>query len=212
MVKQKTVKCISYNFNLIEFIKPEFLIKNKGKHVSIEIIKDKEYGAVAKLFQRKDFFSRFHETITDEQRKKLSENLDKAFKDNKPVDTSKWMKPDEESIRNELIRNLFLLEILKEDYWGWKSAQAKAQAYYWLLHGNSPKNPQGYVNYMIEPFFKTILSETKAPKYQEYRKISFRNPDGKTLKELKPRPTEKARRMFKEFKEECLKNMILREM
>jgi len=199
----KMEKKIGMIINLTENIKPEYLSKKRRKHpvfAIIEIYKDKKYGVIAKIFERNDFFGRINDTITKKEREKISKSLSKMKFDDKPVDTSKWVKPNEESIRNALIECLFFLEIFKEDYWESKERFGKASAYYSTLHSHRPKNPQHLTNFEIgqsrSSYFETIMREFKVPEGMRNRKyIGVKN----------------HREWFKNWKERCLKNMIIQD-
>lgn len=202
-------KHIESIMNITENIKPEYLSKKRRKHpimVIIEIHRDKKYGAIAKMFERNDIFSRIRETTTKKQREKFSKSLRKIKDDDKPVDTSKWVKPDEESIRNALIKSLFFLQIFKEDYWMWQEHFGKAHAFYSILHSHFPRNPQSLGNFSFGriggDYFETIMQEFKVP---EGRKMWDRMTD----KKGKYIGVREHRRWFKNWKKECLKNMII---
>ena len=202
-------KQIGMILNATENIKSEYLSKKKRKHprmAIIEIYKDKKYGAVAKIFERNDIFSRIRETTTKKERERFSKSLSKIKYNDKPVDTSKWVKPDEESIRNALIECLFFLEIFKEDYWGCKERFGKASAYYSILHSHNPKNPQPLTNFEFgqlgKTYFENIMREFKVPEgMRHWNKITDRK--GKYM------GVKNHRAWFKNWKSGCLKNMIL---
>ena len=194
--------------NLTENIRPEYLSKKRRKHprmAIIEIYTDKKYGAIAKIFERNDIFSRIREKITKKERKRISKSLSRVKDNDKPLDTSKWVKPDEESIRNELVECLFFLEIFKEDYWEYKERYGKASAYYSVLHSHSPRNPQSLGNFEIgqlgKNYFETIMQEFKVP---EGRKLwdKITNEKGKYI------GVRNHRKWFKNWKFKCLKKMI----
>ena len=159
---------------LPEFVRKEYL-SNRKKHtifIIIEIYKDKKYGAIAEVYERNSFFDRIEETTTKEQRKAFSKALKKIGKEDKPLDTSKWVKPDEETIRNALVESLFALEILKKDSSTYQEYYGKAQAFYSILHGHSPKNPQTLNNWSIDPYFKSIMAEFKSTEHKKFWRVS----------------------------------------
>jgi len=198
-------KQIGMILNITENIKPKYLSKKRRKHprmVIIEIYKDKKYGAIAKIFERNDIFSRIRETTTKKERERFSKSLSKIKDNDKPVDTSKWVKPDEDSIRNALVGCLFFLEIFKEDYWMWREQYGKAKAFYSIIHEHSPKNPQALGNFVIDPYFETIMREFKVPEgMRHWNKITDRK--GKYM------GVKNHRAWFKNWKSYCLKNMVL---
>ena len=159
--------------NITENVRPQYLsgLKRKSRFICIEIYKDKKYGAVAKLYERNSIFDRYKETTTIKQRKEFSERFSKAIKNDKPVDTSKWVKPDKESIGNELIESLFFLQIFKEDYFMWSEQYGKAKALYSVLHSHNPRNPQSLTNYAIgigDTYFQTIMAQFKSTEHKKY--------------------------------------------
>jgi len=202
-------KYIGGLFTLLEFVKKEYLSKKRRKHprmIFVEIHSDKNYGAVAKIYETNDLFERIKETTTKKERKEFSDSLGKSMKSNKRVDTSKWVKPDEETIRNALIESLFALEILKEDSPKYSEYHGKAKAFYSILHGHSPKNPQQLGNWMIEPYFESILHELKCPvskKHWDDFNKSFEKKN-KTKNHWKDRQKD-----YQVWKAKCLKKMII---
>ena len=192
-------KFIGHIITIPQFVKKEYLSKKK-KHpmmVDIEILSDDKYGAIAKLYERNSLFDRFQETTTIKQRKRFSEAFSEAGKNNKPLDTSKWVKPDEKTIRNALIESLFALEILKEDSPNYREYYGKAKAFYSILHGHSPSNPQTLSNWNIDPYFSHILDELKCPVSKKYW-ANFNKDFNKDKK-----------KDYKKWVKICLKNMII---
>jgi len=179
MTKQKSNnKMIGMFFCSKEQLKKEFLIKNIDKEIPLIVVciyENKNYGAVAKIGKGQDMI------------KKMFKNMGKTFKQidedkkkgiDKPIDTSNWVKPDEESIRNELIKELFAIIILKEDSVNYPSHYAKMEVLYSILHSHSPRNPQGLTNYYIIYPEETILREFKNSKANKSWEILF-GKDGK---------------------------------
>lgn len=209
----KNKKQIGYIVNITENVRKEFLskLKNKGRFICIEIFEDKKYGAVARLYERNSFFDRYQETTTLKQRKKYSEALSKVGSDDKPVDTSKWVKPDIESIRNELIKNLFFLHIIKEDCWEWRERYGKAHALYSVLHSHSPKNPQSLTNFAIgsgDTYFQTIMAEFKSTEHKKFWD-NFNKDFNKKNKGKEH--WENRRKNFKKWAKETLQKMIIKD-
>ena len=171
-MKTEKPKIIGHLMKMTENVRPEYLSKNKNKAriVIIEIYENKRFGAVAKIYERNSLFDRIHEKTTKAERKKISESFSKDINKNKPLDTSKWVKPDEKSIKYALIESLFFLEIFKEDYWMWKEKYGRANAFYSILHGHSPKNPQMLMGWHFEPYFKAIMAEFKSTEHEKFWK------------------------------------------
>ena len=194
-----------------EAIKEEFKYKNT-RFVIIEIRKDKKYGARAELHYNDSLFDRMQSTISKKSRQAFSKNLKKALESDKPVDTSKWVKPDEESIRNELIMNLFKLLIYKKEWWDYNVARGKADVIYSILHSNSPRNPQSLMNYSFEDL-EAVLTEMKSPIADYRMQISFPNYKKKRVPKKEwfrgSREIETARNMYKKWIATCIKNMIV---
>ncbi len=195
--------------NITENLKPEYLSRKRRKHptfVIVEIVKDKKYGAIAKIFERNSIFERVKETTTEKERERFRKSLSKIKDNDKPVDTSKWVKPDEETIRNELIKSLFFLQIFKEDCWQWKEEYGRVRAFYSILHSHSPKNPQSLGNFAIGriggDYFETIMNEFKVKEGRKPWEM-MHDKKGKYV------GVKNHRKSFKNWKSECLKNMIL---
>lgn len=204
----KDKKMIGFILTVPEFVRKEYLSKKKkhNRFLQVEIHSDKNYGAVAKLYERNSFMDRYKETTTKAERKEFSDSLSKSFNDNKRVDTSKWVKPDEESIRNALIESLFALEILKEDSNAYKEYHGKAKVLYSILHSHSPKNPQSLGNYGIDPYFEKIMDELKCPVSKKY----WADFDKDFKKKNKTKDHwKKERKDYQIWKVKCLKKMII---
>lgn len=204
---KKEEKYIGHITTLPEYVKKEYLSKKKKKatFVLVEISADKRYGAVAKIFERNSIFERLQEKITKKERKNWSDNF-KDLDDDKPLDTSNWVKPDEETIRNALVESLFALEILKEEAPNYREYCGKAQAFYSILHGHSPKNPQILNNWVIDPYFMKIMSELKCPVSKKY----WSDFNKYFEKKNKPKNSwEKEKGKYQLWKIKCLKKMII---
>lgn len=154
-----------------EQIKPEHLIENldeKSPLICVEIYKDKKYGAIAKI---RDGRIAMHEMFKG-MRKGNKIDWDK------PVDTSNWVKPDEESIINSLVTELFATIILKEDSVNYSHHKTRMEVLYSILHSHSPQNPQCLTNFAIFFPIQTILQEFKIPEAKKPFEILF-GKDGK---------------------------------
>lgn len=193
-------------------VRKEYLSKKKknATFVLIEIYANKQYGAVAKIYERNSMFDRMQETTTKAERKRVSESIAKIGNDNKRVDTSKWVKPDEKSIRYALVENLFVLEILKDDSFKWHECYGKVQAFYSMIHNHSPNNPQHIAcNWSVDPYFKIVMQELKSPVVKKW----WDNFHEEFKQENKTKKTQahwgKQRDDYQIWKSKCLKNMII---
>lgn len=204
----KKEKYMGHIIALPEFIKEEYLSKKKKKavFVSIEISPDIKYGAVAKIYERNSIFDRLQEKTTKKQRKEWSNKIKNIKETDKPVDTSNWVKPDEETIRNALIESFFALEILKEDSPEYRTYYGKAQAFYSILHGHSPKNPQLLNNWSIDPYFRKIMDELNCPVSKKYWSDFNKYFEKKNKSK---NSWEKEKENYQLWKSKCLKNMII---
>jgi len=157
-----------------EQIKPEYLIENLDKEyplIFVEIYKDRKYGAIAKIKDGK--------TAMENMFKGVGKSKKKIDWD-KPVDTSKWVKPDEESIRNALVTELFATIILKEESINYPHHHTKMEVLYSILHSHSPKNPQTLSNFAVFWPVQSILSEFKVQEAKKPYEILF-GKDGKSI-------------------------------
>ena len=208
-MKKTKGKFIGHITTIPMFVKKEYLSKKK-KHanfVFIEINSDKKYGAIARLYERNSIFDRIKETTTKKERESISKRMSLINENDKPVDTSNWVKPDEESIRNALIECLFALEILKEDSINYREYYGKAQAFYSILHCHAPKNPQQLNDWVIDPYFMKIMDELKCPVSKNYwKEFNAMFKSKKTKKDLN-----KHRKDYQKWKKECLKKMIIKD-
>ena len=109
--------------------------------------------------------------------KKVAKELEKD--EHKPVDTSNWVKPDEHSIRRELLSQLVEQHIFPEDSKQWLYAGAKIEVLFSILHSTSPSNPQCLMNYYIHSNVETIYSEigNKAKAGHLWKRIMKKNYD-----------------------------------
>lgn len=167
MTKNKNLKLIGVATGCTDNIKNEYKVNDscfgltiykdiKKKELKIEITGLRKY--------MDEVFNEVHKNkkkLSPEEKKKIDEKFEKN-KD-KPVDTSNWVKPDEESIRNELLKYLALCEIYKEDTEDMISVISKRDILYSILHSHSPNNPQVLTDYAIIDNYDTILSELDNP-------------------------------------------------
>ena len=202
-------KLIGLKFLVRQRLSERFKVKIKKRKkiglVLVEIRESKKYGATADII---DFSGRsitdyiFKEGFSKKASKKLARSLDKI---DKPVDTSKWVKPDEESIRNDLIVSLFMLEILNKEDSEWDYYKGRSDVCFSILHEHSPKNPQSlHVGY-LEPYFMIVLTEKKIPLGNKLFEDWFKRI--KTRKKLK-KSFNQIRKEHKIFEEKILDNMI----
>lgn len=167
---------------------------DKHDLVSVEIYLDSKtkYGIIVELhdwhYSWNQAFSL--DSLTDKQkdvRKKRQEKIEEEYKKREAkglsaVDTSKWVYPDEESIRRELIEQLVYLELLKKTNPSFLKAYHRVGAVHSILHSHSPTNPQGLTNYAIDYLdaFEMILSELKHPERgNSYKLMDKKDETGK---------------------------------
>ncbi len=183
-------------------IKPEFLKGSSGNDIiSIEMYRDKKYGAIAEIYYGFSFSKVF-----GHKSKKQKVVKEKEIDWDKPVDTSKWVKPDEESIRRELVKNLLMCEIVRRESNLYQEHFAKASVCYSILHSIHPKNPQILTNYATgesEPL-EVINREYKIT--SKFRKEFKRGIKLKLFKYKKY--VEKLRKNREKWYEEMKKGMI----
>ena len=209
---KKKKQMIGCKITIPEHVKEEYISRKvkASVFVIVEIYPDKKYGAVAKLFQRNSIF-RVFETTTKEEREKMSKRIKNIKYDNKPVDTSKWVKHNEESIRNALIENLFMLEILKEDSPAYGGHLGKAKVLYAILHDHYPKNPQPMMSWGIDPYFEKIMDELKCEESKKYWKEFNACFKKDKLGKTKKIDWDKRREQHQKWKERILKKMIVKD-
>ncbi len=210
--KKKKPKMIGHIMNMSENVKPEYLSKNKARIIIVEIYENKRFGAVAKIYERNSLFDRIDEKTTKAERKRISESISKDCDENKPVDTSKWVKPDEETIKNALVESLFFLEMFKEDHWMWQEKYGRANAFYSLLHGHSPKNPQMLMNWHFHPYFKAIMAEVKSTENKKYWNNFKKELEKKHKNKTEAIKYQKDRQKnYQIWKKDCLSKMIIKD-
>ena len=129
-------------------LKPEFLPAGEDFGVWIEVYLDKTYGARAEIYPWK----RLQEQMWDkrhrefkklpeaEQQKRIKEQeayWKKAEKDNKPIDTSDWIRPRPSDIKEQIACKLFFAYVIAE-----KEARimqlGMIDALQWVLHTKMP--------------------------------------------------------------------------
>lgn len=151
-------KLIGFHATLPERLKPEYRVKPRTElivYVQTYLIDKKRIQT--EVTYNQSFFKMFWGKTPKNKQKKIVQKLRKS--DEKPVDTSNWVKPDTESIKNFLIGNLMLCEILDEKDQEFIQAKTKAETAYAILHSHSPKNPQSLTNFSITPYFLTALMQ-----------------------------------------------------
>lgn len=204
---KKKNKIIGYIHNLTENIRPEFLNKKIRRHplfIIGEIHRDKKYGAIIRISERNSPIEWMHKKMTKKEKQRYSKRLKKVFSDDKPVDTSKWVHPDRASIQHALVQELFKLVIFKEDYWGWKEAEGKSDAFYSVIHCHSPRNPQSLHDFYFEPFFEAIMREFKGSEAEKCYRFLFGQKGNK-----KYCGTNRHRKWYKDWKNKCLRGMVI---
>jgi len=172
----------------------EKYLTNKDLNDYLSIYETK-FGLVATIKPIKDFFP----FVKPKKGKETKIDFDKQ------VDTSNWVKPDTESIKRELIKNLFLEEIYKKDTEEWNRANAVSDSLYGILHSTSPKNPQIIMHYArLGNHIETALNLYKNPEKKTYF--------GKTTKEylLNDKRTFKERKKDIKIWEEKFLNKIIK--
>lgn len=118
---------------------------------------------------------------------------------NKKIDKSKWVKPDEESIRDELLLQLGLclvFEYKSEDY---RDSMTRAEVLHSLLHTTAPKNPQSLNSYGLSDPITHVLWELKNKKELKNEEILF---------DLKIKPFEKRRKKYMKWRNDTRLKMI----
>lgn len=172
-----------------------FISYEKIPLVTVAVYKNNKYGSIAKIVDGRDFMRKAFKGIR-KSKKKI--NWDK------PVDTSKWVKPDEESLRNSLITECFAVQILKEDSINYPTHHARMSLLYSILHSNSPKNPQTLTNFALlsEPI-ETILNECNT-QYKSKRYFILFGKDGNKKVNM-----ENARKVWKNWFNKITKKMII---
>lgn len=195
-------------------IKPEYRFgkePNMDMMVFIEIRKNRRFGARAEIFLGADLQTFMHKNVSKKARERFSKRLSKIKDYNKPVDTSKWVKPDKESLINELVKNLFLLEIMDYKDPLYNEAHGKADILYSIIHSHSPRNPQSLTGFAMSEPFSMIQRLMKSKEEKMEMQISFPSYGVGSKKNWfsKSRETEKARSMYQKWKSECLSKMII---
>ncbi len=179
-----------------------------GDIACIEVRADKQYGARAEIYFNCSFTDLMWKDITIKEHnafcKRVSKKLSKSADNDKPVDTSKWVKPDMKSIKNHLLFKLMICEVLDKDDKGYSECKGAANALYSMLNTQSPKNPQCFTNFGIDPYFETVLNLAGDKEHKSYRLKMVRS----NLKNVK---LEVARKRYQIWKKKCLKKMIVRE-
>jgi hypothetical protein len=199
---------LAVHSTILSRIKPEFrfgakLKNNERDLVFIEIFSNRYYGARAELIFGKTFSQMLFKGISNKERQKISDDLSKSLEDGKPVDTSRWVKPDRESIIAACVGHLMMSEILKEDETEFFVHKAKSEVLFSVLEAHAPKNPQGLTNFGIAPFFFSVFGLTGMKKRLKERWDITRN-HGKKY------DLQTARKMYKDYCKKCLSKMIVK--
>lgn len=163
----------------IDSMKPEYrkLFDRKTRVISGTIRTDKTYGAKIVLDELGHAFRLSlldGPKLTAKQRKLRKARIEKRLADNRAIDTSKWVRPDDRSLKRALIENLFGLELTMEGTCEHSEFEGRAQTLMQILNQKSPKNPQslGPDYAILEPLVQ-VLAETKPKLRQEEYSIIF---------------------------------------
>ena len=176
----------------------EYIPKGLNKEIpliGVEIRTHPIYGAIAKVQDMRVPMNKWCIGM-----RKVSKNKPV---DKKCTDTSKWVKPDNESLQNSLVTECFAVQILKEDSINYSSHYSRMTLLYSILHSHSPTNPQSLTNFAItnEPF-ETILTELNT-KYKSHKFNLLFGKNGKKKINMN-----KTRKQFKIWKVKMLTKMI----
>lgn len=172
-MKNENLVCIGYEGVKTEFLKPEFRV-NEDTINGIYFYKDtKKKTLKINIMSLRDSFFRFRNGFT----KKVSIAITKSLRDPTPVDTSKWVKPDNESLRNILLKEIAFMLIMedKPENFAYVKAKNRADLLYSILHSHSPRNPQTLTNFWYQQL-DVILNELKDTKMlSKLNNIIFKN-------------------------------------
>lgn len=176
-------------------IKDEFKPKISGPLLLVSVYKDKELGIEVIVEDWRNSSKRQYAEMSPEEKQKHNEGMAKlreelddlsidSEKEHKPVDTSNWVKPDEETIRNALITSLIGCQVSKKGSNCFGIENTRAEILYGILHSTAPSNPQMLMNFVIEPYLDYALKEvgkwdiTPSEKIRSYVCNKFsKNPD-----------------------------------
>ncbi len=199
MIKEKA---IAYELLHETHVKKEYQPAVRKLFGMMEIVPNKKYGATATITWSNRLF-RGEKKLTKLQELKRKKRWDKLEKDNKHVDTSKWVKPDEASIQNALISELFLNIVYPENSDKFKEADVRADVLYSILHSHHPKNPQSLTNFGHAGAFEVIIQTLKGSEQNNGFKAIFKNWNTEKWSGRKD-----GRKRYQAWKEKCIKNMI----
>ncbi len=99
-------------------------------------------------------------------KKKVTKKIEED--DDKPVDTSNWVKADTETLENHMLMELGMLLVLKEETREWYKAHYRMNMLYSILHNKSPSNPQILMNYFTERYLDIIFGTLGNKKQGSY--------------------------------------------
>jgi len=137
---------------------------------------------------------------------KISKKLAKKLDDNdddKPIDTSTWVKPDEESLKNNLLKHLVGCLVFKQESKLYEKSRTSAKLLWSILKSKAPSNPQTLVDYSLDDkplinLYQVLDNKTKMNYY--YKKLM-------SHKKL-TNPIETQREKYQEWIDNGIKEMV----
>ena len=167
----------------------------------LEITKSDKWGAIATIKSHKDFMG----GISKKSRKDMADAFKKGL--NTPLkEENDYVRPDRESIRNELVLQLFLMEVYERESRSWYDAHSKSEILFGILHSHWKTNPQSITtvaNTDTQFPLEIVMSELKAKNHYHNHRYDHIIKDN-----VKPRPLEQQRADLKKWRKEYLPEMI----
>lgn len=209
MAENDLIGCLQINYPNRKDLLPQFNRKSKSFAVFADFYSSKKYGATMVLHYDQSFRDRLDEAfgkIEDKEKNQAaSRRIKKVLDSGKCVDTSKWVKADELSLKRELIQHLFMLLVYRPETLSYEYHRGKADALYSVIHCHNPKNPQVLYDFHFEPL-EAIMTELNGTMYKQRLLCTWvRMPKGKVWP---VRNHKQAIARFKSWTATSLKEMI----
>lgn len=157
--KDKDMKFIGIETIYKDNVKRGFKSMFKNKHFLSIYLNEKTGEVSTKSNSMKDLWADMRTTL-----KPFKDDLE----DDKPVDTSNWVRPDRESLKHALIKRMVLFELYEKDSISAIENDVERKLLYSILYSHSPNNPQSLTNFYLSDNLSMMYRLTNNKEHEGY--------------------------------------------
>jgi hypothetical protein len=150
----------------------KYLLPKHSHALAINIYKTKKnpYGFHVEV---EDYMEHWHRVMTSIHMDKKAQKAIKTLKatmdkDSKPVDTSKWVTPDTESITWASIEAMIMCELTNPEHKQFEYWKGREEALYSILHCTSKTNPQNLYDMGHGDMLESVMYALRTNKKQHF--------------------------------------------